>query len=309
MKKFYFFRMFVGLLGISLIVLSLTSAIATAGGVNAATKVAVHVLPDRDVTRTCDEIQSMIARCEDIRTEECEFDVDVFPVFFDIAEFRRLDYALTWEGSSSCVFTSCSDHTIGTIEHPGDGITHIWDTCQTGPVVIPGWARISGRGRVCVTEHPSYGKIRIQDCGEDPRYDEPLAVFCAGIGNAEGDDACRSFPPECQVTPTVIDFGDVPIGTYAERSFVIRNTGGGVLEGEVLEVFPYYSIVSGGGRFSLGIKDSLVVTVRFAPTQTGFHRCIVYTGTECATVTCRGVGVIPPACSVSPVVLEFGSVE
>ncbi len=308
MKKSRIFAKVFAITAISFTVLLLGSGIALAAGVNAATKVAVHVLPHRGSTRTCAEAQSMIARCDDIRTEECELDVDAFPVFFDIAEFRRLDYGLTWEGSSTCIFTSCSDHTIGNIVHPGDGITHIWNNCQRRSVVIPGWAQISGRGRVCVVEHPAYGAIRIQDCAQNPTYDEPLAVFCAGIGNAEGDDACQSFPPKCQVTPTLIDFGDVPIGTYVDRTFVIKNVGGGVLKGEVLEVFPYYSIVSGGGKFSLGIKDSLVVTVRFAPTKTGFHRCVIYTGTECATVTCRGTGVIPPVCSVSPVELDFGEV-
>jgi hypothetical protein len=97
--------------------------------------------------------------------------------------------------------------------------------------------------------------------------------------------------PACQVSPTSLDFGIVTVGNYHDKTFTITNTGGGTLAGSVSESCNHYSIVSGGGAYSLGAGQSRIVTVRFAPTATGTHTCTIETGTAlCNDVSCIGVG-------------------
>jgi hypothetical protein len=93
------------------------------------------------------------------------------------------------------------------------------------------------------------------------------------------------------VEPVSIDFGTVTLGASADSSFTITNTGGGTLSGTVSESCADYSIVSGGGSYSLGAGESVTVTVRFEPATAGQHDCTIETGTEdCSDVACTGVG-------------------
>jgi hypothetical protein len=168
----------------------LAMASSCLGGQNPGAKVAVHVMP-HSPKRSCADALFTIGGCEDIvRTLETG-DVDCFPVFFNLAEFQGCEYALSWPGTNSCTFTSCSDLVIGTIVNPGDGISHTWFECQTGGIAIPGWAWIEepDSSQVCVIGHPMTHIINILDCNEglDQPSEDP---FCAGIGGLAGDDPC-----------------------------------------------------------------------------------------------------------------------
>ena len=67
-----------------------------------------------------------------------------------------------------------------------------------------------------------------------------------------------------------IDFGEVDAGESADQTAEIRNTGDGVLLGEVtLTGSAAFTIVSGGGIFSLDKGATREVTVRFAPEDEG----------------------------------------
>ncbi|MFH1841776.1 MAG: M6 family metalloprotease domain-containing protein, partial [bacterium] len=125
-------------------------------------------------------------------------------------------------------------------------------------------------------------------------------VSCDGVGED---------PVACSVVPGSLDFGTVTVGNYVDDTFTITNTGGGTLAGSVSEPCSHYAIVSGGGAYSLGAGQSVVVTVRFQPTISGPHACSIETGTgECGDVSCDGVGEDPAACSVTPASLDFGTV-
>ena len=101
-------------------------------------------------------------------------------------------------------------------------------------------------------------------------------------------------PPACAVVPSSIDFGTVFTGSSKDSSFTITNNGGGTLSGTVSEPCPHYSIVSGGGAYSLGAGQSVVVTVRFAPTVAGTRNCTIETGSGvCGDVACTGMGDEP----------------
>jgi hypothetical protein len=76
-----------------------------------------------------------------------------------------------------------------------------------------------------------------------------------------------SSPPQISVTPASQDFGTVAVGGSAQRTFTVRNTGGGTLTWRVSAYAPF-SVVS-GSPFSLVAGASQVVAVRFSPTANG----------------------------------------
>ena len=70
------------------------------------------------------------------------------------------------------------------------------------------------------------------------------------------------------VSPTgTINFGSVPIGSFADQVFTVSNTGGGTVSGAASTAAPF-SIVSGSPFTLGGVGTTQTVTVRFAPTTT-----------------------------------------
>lgn len=101
----------------------------------------------------------------------------------------------------------------------------------------------------------------------------------AFAGSAFATDATQ---PVCHVEPRSIDFGHV--AGHADSSFTITNTGGGQLTGEITSTCGDFVLLSGGGPFSLGPLESLVVDVRFSPLSLGPHACAMDLGIAgCAT--------------------------
>jgi hypothetical protein len=183
------------------IALALCALLAVLGGdlalagSNSEVAVSVHVISHAS-KRSCSSGLPSIARCDDIKTTEASADADCFPVFYDLSEYLGCQYGLTWPGSYTCVFTSCSDLVLGEMVNPGDGIVHAWTSCHSGRVAIPGWARIyePAGGKVCVVAHPDAGEIFVLDCSEglDGPFETPS---CAGIGGRPGDEPCGDRPP------------------------------------------------------------------------------------------------------------------
>lgn len=94
--------------------------------------------------------------------------------------------------------------------------------------------------------------------------------------------------------PPVVDFGSVTVGESSDAQFMLRNTGLGTTTGSIEEHCSGFSIVSGGGPFSLAPGDSVVVTARFAPAFPGTFNCTVETGAACGQVTLTGSATEPP---------------
>ncbi|MGD9548099.1 MAG: choice-of-anchor D domain-containing protein [Candidatus Krumholzibacteriia bacterium] len=132
---------------------------------------------------------------------------------------------------------------------------------------------------------------------------------CGGVtlvGTAE--DA-----PACAVDPAAggLDFGVVTLGSSAQATVTITNTGGGLLEGSVPTLdCPGFSLVSGTGDYSLGADESLEVTIRFAPTVAGEYSCELDPGAGCGPVPLTGTGERAPICSINLQgdILDFGAV-
>jgi hypothetical protein len=155
--------------------------------------VAVHVMP-HSAARSCDDLPA-IAGCGDIVTTFAGSDFDAFPVFYKLREYKGVEYGMTWpEVFGTAAFTSCSDLAIGSITHPGDGVSQVWIECQASAVAIPGWLWLyaDGPGLIRVVEHPvgSEGPgIYILDCSD--RLTNPIpCVFGAGVSGAVGEDPC-----------------------------------------------------------------------------------------------------------------------
>jgi hypothetical protein len=168
---------------------------AALAGSNAAVRATVHVLPHSS-QRTCTQGFPDVGWCNDLKTTEASADVDWFPVFYDLTEYMGVEYGATWPGAYTCSFTICSDLCIGDIIEPGDGISHVWFSCETGGAVIPGWGHIyePNGGRICLIPHPISGEISVLDC--DQELDGPAVIpSCAGIGGQQGDDPCGTDSP------------------------------------------------------------------------------------------------------------------
>lgn len=114
--------------------------------------------------------------------------------------------------------------------------------------------------------------------------------------------------PVCQVSPAALEFGSVTVGTAAERLITIRNAGTGLMSGNVHAECEAFSLVDGGGEFTVGGGQSHVARVRFTPTGHGEARCTVALGTHgCFDVQARGTG-LAPLCRLAPAALDFGGV-
>lgn len=95
----------------------------------------------------------------------------------------------------------------------------------------------------------------------------------------------------CLVSPDSLDFGSIAVGTYLDKDFTIANAGCDTLIGSVSETCLPYSIVSGGGDYTLASGELLTVTVRFSPMTIGCHNCQIAAGIDCEAVECTGTGL------------------
>jgi len=120
-----------------------------------------------------------------------------------------------------------------------------------------------------------------------------LLVTCAD-GNDPPTTPVDNDSPICRVAPDTIDFGSVPIGQAADRSFTIQNRGGGTLAGDVAAYCPRFSIV-GARDYELNAGETDTFTVRFAPTSEGARTCKVNTGpATCDDIVANGLGYVAP---------------
>ena len=170
-------------------------ATAALGGSNPANKIAIHT---KAHPTSCVTSYPGFSSCTDI-----EFvwtgvgDVDVMPVFFDLAAYTMTEFGLSWPPAwGSIGWVRCrGDYAVGSIIYTGDGTAITWGACQQGWSAAPGygWLTATGAGMVCPIPNPATGDYGVADCAASPgpHYDYPLVVSCAGISGMIGDDPCR----------------------------------------------------------------------------------------------------------------------
>src|SRR2546427_469300 len=97
-------------------------------------------------------------------------------------------------------------------------------------------------------------------------YVSVTAVDTSGNESACATPASAVARIDFAVSPTgTVNFGDVNLGSFANRTLSVSNTGGGTISGTVSASAPF-SIVSGSAFTLVGVGASQEVTVRFSPT-------------------------------------------
>jgi hypothetical protein len=141
-----------------------------------------------------------------------------------------------------------------------------------------------------------------------------VAIACALVGCVD-DDPLAEVTFVLRAAETRLDFGDVPIGGFVERSTFLLNEGTGaialdgplVVEGAASDAY----VVVDGGDFPLGPNAFTEVRVRFTPTSEGRGEASVLARGVVADVDTRitlvGNG-IAPAVTLAPAELDFGDV-
>jgi hypothetical protein len=127
------------------------------------------------------------------------------------------------------------------------------------------------------------------DLNEDGSSDLAVGARTDDDGGTDRGAVWMLFLNDCGVSPSAIDMGDVPVFEFADADFTIKNEGCARLIGDVTETCDQFSIVAGGGPYVLDPGESLIATIRFAPTAGGSYTCAVGTGhLGCGTVFVTG---------------------
>jgi hypothetical protein len=161
-------------------------------GRNLSLKAAVHVVPHQE--RSCETGVPEIEDCVEIsETLSGCAAFDAFPVFYDVVEVKRVDYALTWPAEwGSCSFTPCAgDYVEGDISLPGDSMTHTWNQCVETWSVVTGYATFgppSVSGYIGMAAHAEAGFLGTTDCSGV--RDLPIGRAFAGVCGVPGEDPC-----------------------------------------------------------------------------------------------------------------------
>ena len=82
----------------------LAGSLATAGS-NSGVGVTVHVMAHAS-KRSCSSGLPSVSWCNDLKTTEASSDVDCFPVFYDLSEYKGCEFGLTWPGTYTCTYIS-----------------------------------------------------------------------------------------------------------------------------------------------------------------------------------------------------------
>ncbi len=143
-----------------------------------------------------------------------------------------------------------------------------------------------------------------------------ITLFFSVIGINECFSQTDTLP-QITVTASVIDFGNTPLGTSRQRSFLIINSTDTALTlvGDVSALSQPFTIDSGGGSFVLDSGTFKRVYISFLPTSLGsfFDSIVIASNTDSAAarvvVYISGKGFIPDTVgrlSVTPASLDFG---
>jgi hypothetical protein len=146
---------------------------------------------------------------------------------------------------------------------------------------------------------PGSYQVRVRGVCDDgaSEWSDPLVVQVEAVGI-------------CAVSEESLDFGSLCAGYPEELSFTVswdeNNTSS--YSGNVAVTGEMFSVVSGGGEFTLTPGQTHEITIQFLPTTAGSHTGTVSTGTPCGEVTLVGNAEDCPTCQVDVPELSFGDV-
>lgn len=137
-----------------------------------------------------------------------------------------------------------------------------------------------------------------------------LAILLSCSKKSSSPPTAPVLNPGCSLSTTTLSFGTVTVGSNADRSFTLTNTGGGTLSGTVTESSAEFAIMGPAG-YSLGSGQAATLTVRFSPANAGAKACTLSTGSAlCGNVFASGTGLsATPVCFVQTATLDFGTLD
>lgn len=131
-------------------------------------------------------------------------------------------------------------------------------------------------------------------------------VACSDLGDP------YVYKADCDRSTGSMEFGGVPLGHFSERTLRVANSGNTSLDGEIRISDPQFTVVSGGGPFSIPPDGHIDIKLRYAPQDTGYDRTVADLGTGCPPVGMVGTALPPPEgpqCVVDPPSLNMGSIK
>lgn len=167
----------------------LAASAATLGGQNPYCRMGVHLMAHEE-ERECTTLP-VIHDCTDMVLTFGASSFDAVVVCFDLYGITGAEYGLEWpDWSTPCVFTSCSDLTIGSIVWPHDGISQAWDTCQIGYSAVCGWGWLiaDSPGMIHPRTHRETGFCGVFDCHSNEDW---ACLMASGVYGVIGDDPCE----------------------------------------------------------------------------------------------------------------------
>jgi len=101
-----------------------------------------------------------------------------------------------------------------------------------------------------------------------------------------------------QVSPTVLDFGDVVLGDFASLTATVENVGTTSLTGDVINVNLPFSVI-GSSHYELDPLNSTPVVFEFAPAAVEMSsNTVTFTGGGDAKVLLTGTGIPEPGIGI-----------
>ncbi len=173
------------------------------------------------------------------------------------------------DGEFDMEFGEDSDCIIGEVYNLGFLISSYGDNAISGNVAFEGpagaFALVHGGG--AFTLEPN--QTRAVTVSYSPQHDEgDSAILTLGIREISIYLDGYADYSELTVEPASLEFPDTYVGDSVTRNIVISNQEGGVIPGNVTlgeDDTDAFSIVSGGGPFSLSYGQSRTISVRFEP--------------------------------------------
>jgi len=114
------------------------------------------------------------------------------------------------------------------------------------------------------------------------------------MGAIEYNTGVPSTNPVISVSPSVLNFGSIAVGSSNQLTFTVQNTGAGTLSGSCSVAAPFS--VASGGTYNLASNQSQVVTVRFSPSVVGnYNQALTLSGGGGSSVAVSGSSWAPLA--------------
>lgn len=132
----------------------------------------------------------------------------------------------------------------------------------------------------------------------------------AGLEDAFTDEVSVTTDeaaPECDVTPSAIEFGAVEVGSQSGSAVIITNVGGGRLQGSIVSECPDFLVET--SAFDLGPGEVATREIVFRPTGSGDKLCFLSVPGDCGQVVATGIGEAAAACLVIGNDNDFGTLE